>query len=143
MSIVRYLLVLSFFVFLSGCGGDGICSRSVEASSHADTGSSAIVEYCNYKESLDRPGPPLGERAKPLGLRGKDAVELWIKDMETGDGLYKNWEYGPILFYARDSTGYEVCSDRYMWARAKAGLHKYYTNLDDTGMNTMLAPYCQ
>ena len=142
MQLVRSVLAVGLSVFLFGCGESDVCSSGRTAASRIKAESAVLTDYCIYKKSLTKPGPPLGMLAQPLGKQGKAAVMLWVEDMETGDGLYKNWEYGPILSYVRDYTGYRICSDKEMLQRAKAGLLTYYRRFSDDSVRSMIAPYC-
>ena len=142
MQMMRYLLGLGSLLLVVGCKEAWDVCSSGEYRLTASTASPAMEDYCSYKKSLDSPGPPLGRLAEPLGRHGREAVAIWILDMETGKGMYKNWQFGPILLHARDSRGFRLCTDPALMKKARDGLRKYYSNLSDKSVRSMLTPYC-
>lgn len=97
--------------------------------------------FALYKASTELPGRPGFPFAQVLGERGREAVALWVEDLEATGDLDIPAEFGPILSLVKARTGYALCTDRALYARASAALSRT-KNVSSDRAKEILSPFC-
>lgn len=95
-----------------------------------------------YIESVERPAPADTRLAEALGPRGKGAILSWIMSVEKEGALIRVWEFSPILFEVRKSTGYSICGDAPVYRRAVSAIHQAWGFRDRGAAERMIRTAC-
>jgi len=139
-------LLMLLALSLSGCGNeeqDPFFSQPREEWSETAKTLPTKEVYRLYKVMLDRPPPPDTSLAAALGAKGRAAVIVWIEDVEKTGDVVNTWEFRPILNEVRQQTGYSICDDETIHARAVDALVMRWGSNRNGGVEAMLAPTCE
>ncbi len=117
------------FILIAGCGQDAF--PKPELLNHPQSEWPARTKTMTSKQLFDvyryylSLKPPYDSSfADYLGLRGKEAVILWVESLEKGQSppIDRPYLYGPIIQMAYYKGGYDLCADPKMLNRAATAL---------------------